>query len=528
MTLAVYAALLASLFVTTPPPLPPRPKLVVVITVDQLRPDYLTRWKGQLTGGLAQLMTEGAFFTEGYQDHAVTETAPGHATILSGMWPAHTGIISNVEGVLDSTASLLGTTGPGASPKRFRGTTLFDWLKAADPTARALSVSRKDRGAILPIGQSKQQVFWYQSGLFTTSRYYADSLPSWVQAFNARRLPFKAANTTWSLLLPDTAYKETDNEPWENNGGDLVFPHRLPADSILAAAAVAGVPAMDSLTLLFALEGLNALRLGRRGTDVLAVSLSTTDAIGHTYGPDSREIHDQVLRLDRYLSWFLKRLTDRVGRDNVVVMLTADHGVTPFPERTRTKIGGAAYRVLLDTLITAVNRDLDRLAGAGTAPRQWLEFDTGMLFLRDNGRFAATGVKTDSILDALTTRILRIQGVARVIKPADLPRADTASDPVARRWLHHLPPDAGVVLTVTLQPGSVWDIPNVPIAMHGQPSEDDAHVPIMFWGRGVRRGSYAGRTNTVDIAPTLAVLLGVSPLSLVDGHARTEALLPRN
>src|SRR5881394_1603075 len=521
MNFAVILAVLS--WLTTPPP--PRPKLVVVITVDQLRPDYFARWKSQLTGGLGQLATEGAFFTDGYQDHAITETAPGHATILSGRWPAHTGIITNAAGVQDSVAPLLGTSGFGASPRRLRTTTLVDWLKAADPTARALSVSRKDRGAILPIGQSKEQVYWYQSGLFTTSRYYADTLPTWVQAFNARRLPFKAANTVWSLLLPDSAYKEPDNEPWENGGVGIVFPHALPADSIRAAAAVVGVPAMDSLTLLFALEGLEALRLGRKGTDILAVSLSTTDAVGHAFGPDSREIHDQVLRLDHYLGWFLKRVTDRVGKDNVVVVLTADHGVTSYPERTRAKTGAPAYRVLLDTLITAVNHDLDAVAGTS---RQWLGFDLGMLFLQDNGRFAAMGIRTDSILDAVSARILRVPGVARVIKTADLPRADTASDPTARRWLHQLTPDAGVAVVVSLRPGSVWDIPNVPIAMHGQPSDDDAHVPIIFWGRGVKRGTYAGRINTVDIGPTLAVLLGVSPLSLVDGHARTDALLPRN
>jgi arylsulfatase A-like enzyme len=281
---------------------------------------------------------------------------------------------------------------------------------------------------------------------------------------------------------------------------------------------------MDSLTLLFALEGFEALKLGRKGTDILAVSLSTTDAIGHAFGPDSREIHDHVLRLDHYLAWFLKRVTDRVGKDNVVVVLTADHGVTSFPEYTRAK-GGTAYRVLLDTLVTAMNADLDRVAGT---TREWLSFDTGMLFLHDNGRFSAMGVKTDSILDALTARILRVPGVGRVIRPADLTRADTTSDPVARRWLHQLTPDAAVALTVTLQPGSVWDIPNALIAMHGQPSEDDAHVPIIFWGRGIRRGVYAGRINTVDIAPTLAAVLGVAPLSLVDGHVRADALAPRN
>jgi arylsulfatase A-like enzyme len=523
MTFLLWALLAA------PAPQPPaRPKLVVVITVDQLRPDYLDRWKAQLTGGLAQLVAEGAVFTQGYQDHGVTETAPGHSTILSGLWPAHTGIMRNSQGVQDDAAPLLETTGPGggASPRRFRGTTLVDWLKASDPTARALSVSRKDRGAILPIGQSKEQVYWYRAPIFTTSKYYSDTLPAWVQAFNARHLPFRAANSAWTLLLPDSAYTEADNEPWENGGHDVLFPHRLPADSLRAAAALIDVPAMDSLTLLFALEGLEAMRLGRKGTDILAVSLSTTDAIGHAFGPDSREIHDQVLRIDRYLGWFLKRVTDRVGKDNVVLVLTADHGVTSFPERTRAKTGAPAYRVQLDTLLTAVNRDLDRLAGAS---REWLGFDTGMLFLQDNGRFAATGVKTDSVLDALTLRILRVQGVARVLKPADLARADTASDPIARRWLHHLAPDAGVVLTVTLQPGSIWAASDgAVIAMHGQPSEDDTHVPIIFWGRGIKAGTYATRMNTVDIAPTLGALLGVTPLSLIDGRARAEALVPKD
>ncbi len=506
---------------------PPRPKLVVVITVDQLRPDYFDRWKSQLTGGLFQLVNEGAVFADGYQDHAVTETAPGHSTILSGLWPAHTGIIRNGQGVQDSTAPLLDVSGPGASPRRVRGTALFDWLKAVDPTARALSVSRKDRGAILPIGHAKEQVYWYQSGLFTTSRYYADSLPRWVRAFNARRLPFKAANTTWALLLPDSAYKEDDNEAWENGGRDVLFPHRLPPDSVRAAAAIAGTPMLDSLTLLFALDGLEALRLGKKGTDILAVSLSSTDAVGHTYGPDSREIHDQVLRLDRYLAWFLKRVTDKVGRDNVVVVLTADHGVTSFPERARAKTGAQVYRVSVDTIVTAVNREIDRLAGTGT-PREWLSFESGMLFLQDNGRFAATGVKTDSILGAVAARMRAVPGVGRVDRVADLPRADTTSDPVARRWIHHLPADAGVVLVVSPQPGSVWGIENAPIAMHGQPSDDDSHVPIIFWGRGVKRGIYRSRTNTVDIAPTLGRLLGVTPLSLIDGRVLTEALAPRN
>src|SRR5881396_1782462 len=153
MNFAVILAVLSWLTTAAPP----RPKLVVVITVDQMRPDYFTRWKSQLSGGLAQLATEGAFFTDGYQDHAITETAPGHSTILSGRWPAHTGIITNAGGVQDSVAPLLGTSGFGASPRRFRGTTLFDWLKAADPTARALSVSRRTGVRFSPSGRRRSR-----------------------------------------------------------------------------------------------------------------------------------------------------------------------------------------------------------------------------------------------------------------------------------------------------------------------------------------------------------------------------------
>src|SRR5438552_1128735 len=333
----------------------PRPRLVVVITVDQLRPDYLDRYRSQLTGGLALLLKQGAVFTEAYQDHAVTETAPGHSTILSGRWPAHTGIVRNTAGVQDSTAPLVGVTGLGASPARFRGTALFDWLKAAEPGARALSVSGKDRGAILPLGRAKEQVYWYAGGYFTTSRYYADSLPEWVRVFNGRRIPFKAAGANWNLLLPARAYPEPDSEPYENSGKDFTFPHRLSPDSAQAALEYLGVPSMDSLTLAFALEGVRALALGSRGAvDLLSVSLSTTDYVGHAYGPDSREIHDQVLRLDRSLGLFLQQLFVRYGSGNVLIVLTADHGVTPFPERSRAEGHRDAQRVNVHSMIAAV------------------------------------------------------------------------------------------------------------------------------------------------------------------------------
>jgi predicted AlkP superfamily pyrophosphatase or phosphodiesterase len=510
------------------PALPPqtRPRLVVVITVDQLRPDYLDRYRPQLRGGFAMLLKNGASFTDAYQDHAVTETAPGHATILSGRWPAHTGIIRNSAGVQDSSAPLIGFTGPGASPARFRGSSFFDWLKAAEPEARALSVSRKDRGAILPIGRAKEAVYWYQSGFFTTSRYYSDSLPSWVRAFNARRAPFRAAGATWDLLLPARDYPEPDSVPYENGGANFTFPHRLPTDSGRAAAALAGVPTMDSLTLAFALEGVRAMQLGSRGaTDLLAVSLSTTDAVGHAFGPDSREIHDQVVRLDRYLGSFLQQLFVRYGTGNVLIVLTADHGVTPFPERSRALGRTTAGRVIPDSIIASVNTALDQRAGGDGG--DWLQFETGMVLLPDRARLAARGVNVDSVITDVATRLRALPGVARVDRPADLSAKDT-TDPVVRRWVHQVPPDAGVELVATLKPYSIWGYDNVLIAMHGQPTELDAHVPLILWGAGIRRGAYGGRVSTVDIAPTLARLLDLTPAEPLDGRALTEALGARN
>ena len=178
------------------------PTLVVQITVDQLRPDYLDRFAPQLTGGLGRLMRNGARFTNAAHDHAATETAPGHATVWSGRHPSHTGIVTNAIGVGDPQSPVLFGRVGGASPFRFRGSALFDWIRIDDPASRALSVSRKDRGAILPIGRAKQQAYWYSGdGRFTTSRYYADTLPTWVQRFNARDFLSRYRGKDWTLLL---------------------------------------------------------------------------------------------------------------------------------------------------------------------------------------------------------------------------------------------------------------------------------------------------------------------------------------
>ena len=496
-------------------PAPARPTLVVFITVDQLGSDYLERYGANLTGGLRRLRDEGALWMRGRQDHAITETAPGHASTMSGRFPVHTGIASNSQGVNTADAPLIGSTDIGASPFRFRGTTLYDWMKAADPTTRVLSVSRKDRGAILPIGRAKADVYWFTSdGEFTASTYYRDTLPSWVRGFNARRVPQGYAGKSWEPLQPADRYAEPDSNPLEALGADYTFPHVMPGDPAVSARTFREYPWMDSLTLAFALEGVRTMGLGASAgrTDLLAVSLSTTDAVGHRYGPDSKEIHDQILRLDRYLGDFLDVLLALRGAPRVVIALTADHGIAPFPElRSPYYANHDAQRVSAGLAWRKVYEAM-RAAGVDTAA---VDNDDGFR-VRDAEAFRRAGVDPDAIA-ALWVRELRtLNGVARADLLRDLAPVDTAHDDIARRWLHMLPLDGPVRAVVTLEPFGYWQ--GVNYATHGQPHDYDTNVPVLFWGAGIASGQRAGNARVVDMAPTLAAWLGVTPLEPLDGH----------
>lgn len=499
-----------------------RPTLVVMLTVDQLRPDYLTMWAPQFTGGLARLLGGGAVFLNGYQDHANTETAPGHASILSGRFPRSTGIVSNSEGVYDPQFPLIGARGDPASPYRFRGTTLVDWLRVANPASKALSVSRKDRGAILPIGRAKQPVFWYarSNGTFTTSRYYGDSLPSWVQEFNDRRLPYQWAGKSWDLLLDPSAYSEVDSAPFENGGLDYAFPHFFPTDPTQAAQSFAAFPFMDQLTLSFALQGVRQMRLGAGpGTDLLAVSLSTTDAVGHGFGPDSREVHDQIVRLDRYLGAFFDTLFTLRDSTRIVIALTSDHGVTPLPlSKTRYPNQGAG-RV---NIRPAVGPLFASLRDVGVDTSAFSFDDEGVLYL-DESALSQKGLRAEAVARTFASEVMKVPGVLRVDRVSTLAAKDTSTDYVARRWLHLLPPERPAAAVVTLKPYWYWSTVN--FATHGSPHDSDANVPIIFYGAGIKPGRHTKKTLVVDIAPTLAEIVGVKPTEEhLDGRPIRDAM----
>jgi predicted AlkP superfamily pyrophosphatase or phosphodiesterase len=497
------------------------PTLVVLITVDQLRGDMLDRYRGDLRHGYARLM-RGAWFVNGFQDHAITETAPGHASTLSGRFPRSTGIIQNSAGVGDPNFTMLGgnPNALGASPMRFRGTTLFDWLSTKDSRARALSVSMKDRGAILPIGRAKQQVYWYLgNGTFTSSTYYRDTLPAWVSAFNARRIPQSYAGAEWRLSRDASVYPEPDSVPYEGRGRDYLFPHRFPPDSARAAGYISVTPSIDSLTAVFALEGLRQTGLGLGShTDVLAVSFSATDAIGHTYGPDSREAHENEIRLDETIGWFLDSLYRMRDSSRVVIALTGDHGVQPIRELARDRGEATGNQGLLVSVLGPVTAARAALRAAGVDTMA-LDYDPPTIGL---DRAALRGkISADSLLDALSQATRLVPGVARVDRMAALRRADFATDPIARRWAHQIPEGVNVDLAITLTRYSYWYNAT---ATHGSPYDQDAHVPIIFYGVGVRPGRYGTFARTVDIAPTLAQILGVRPTERLDGVVLMEAV----
>jgi len=509
------------------------PKLVLFITVDAMRPDYLTRFEPQLTGGLGRLYRGGAFFTNAYQDHAITETAPGHSATMSGRFPVHTGISANTAGVADSTVSLIDASGVGASPFRFRGTTLTDWLIARDPRTKALSVSRKDRAAILPIGKSKQPVFWYSpNGTFTTSTYYRASLPEWVKTFNARRLPASYAGRVWQPLLPASAYSEPDSVPAEAGGVGFLFPHPEPASADSTAKTLGDFPWMDDVTLQFALAGVNALHLGEGPeTDVLAISLSTTDAIGHHYGPDSRELHDQILRLDRSLGVFLDSLFRMRNQKDVIIALTADHGLTPYPEVHGHDQNAGALRVDIKPVLQRLSNSLAR-AGvpgkglslvSGVYRGNGFSQDGGVLEL-DSTALAKAKVNRDSLLRALRADFLSVKGVARADRISELAKADTVHDNIARRWLHMFGDEQKAAMVVTLAPYDYWASSTSALAQHGSPNDLDAHVPIIFYGDRIHPGRYPEFARVVDMAPTLASIVHVAPQEKLDGHVLQDAL----
>ncbi|MCC6245713.1 MAG: alkaline phosphatase family protein, partial [Gemmatimonadaceae bacterium] len=355
-------------------------------------------------------------------------------------------------------------------------------------------------------------------GRFTTSRYYADTLPTWAQQFNATDFTAKYLGTDWTLLLDASQYPEKDTVPYEHSGKDFVFPHRLDSARRAGTYNFTDYPWMDDATVNMALAGVNAMELGKGPTlDVLAVSLSTTDAIGHAYGPNSLELHDQVLRADRALGRLIDSLFVLRDSTRIVFALSADHGVTPLPEETMPGTDPDRGRVNTKPVIDAARSALASQGVEGDA----LLLQAGILSL-DRRRLAARGVNSDSVITALRKSLLALPGMLRVDRVSSLAAAAKRGDKIARRWLNAVPNDMDAELTVTFKPGYYWF--ETRYATHGSPHDLDARIPIIFMGPMFSPGKYGKPVRSVDIAPTLGAATDIPPIEPVDGRVLTEAL----
>lgn len=503
-------------------PLSPRPRLVVFVSVDQLRFDYLTRFETLFQGGFRRVLDRGALFVNARYRHANTETGPGHAVLVSGRNGSHSGIIANewwdalahamVNVVDDPAQSPLGGAVRAASPANFMGFTIGDVLKRTSPASRVVSLSFKDRAAVLMGGRRADAAFWFdnKAGRFVSSTYYMDALPPWLVAWQRRRPADAFRGRPWTRLLPDTAAYERLAGPDAQEGeccqADIVFPHALkgqpPQEDFYASLRRTGYA--DELTLELALKALAAYSLGRRpATDMLFVGFSSLDGVGHTYGPDSQEAMDVVLRLDR----LLQRLADaaRAATANqALLVLVADHGSMPLVEVLK-KRGVEARRVRPALIEGAVQKALQERFPQATGLVE--HFDSPNFYL-DLDAIERQGLRRADVETAVGEAALSTGIVDRVYTQASFLGAAPFGDPdfALFRASFFAPRSPHVILR--LKEYVLVDERTTGTG-HGSPNDYDRHVPLAFLGNGIAAGRYDAPCGPEDVAPTLGALLGL-------------------
>lgn len=516
----------------------PGPRLGVVIVVDQMRADALTRQGGFYTDGLAELLHSGAVFTDAHQDHAITETAVGHATIATGVFPRRHGIVGNTwydrramrafYASEDTTVQTPDTPSePGRSPAQLRVTTVGDWLKAASPQSKVVAVALKDRAATFMGGRHADGAYWYADdiGRFVTSTYYrADSLP-WLATFNASGRVEGFFSQTWALSAPEETYfvAREDSFATEADGVRVTFPHRFAGDSLGSAfyRTLRISPYADELTFEVARLIVEHHGLGiDAAPDLLFIGASAADYIGHTFGPLSKEAADYYLRLDVMVGDFLRFLTEHLGPDRYVVVLTSDHGVLPLPEDLARR-GLPAMRVARDDvqqqLQQAVGAALDA-AGPSTRPRA--RFVNGLVFESEPGAIS------DSALAALRSDVAGRMKAAPFVDDAFTYEElhGTGDDrPYLELFRRQFPEDLTPDVSFRFSPLALvaWGDYGT---THGSPYVYDTWIPLVVKGKGVTPGRFDRRVRSVDIAPTLARLLGIQPPGGLDGLVLEEVL----
>ena len=508
-----------------------RPKLVVVIALDQFRADYLARFEAHFgDAGFKRLLREGASFT-GHYGHYATYTGPGHALLLSGSYPYVNGISSNKfynpatsrseAMVFDGQSKILGLQDTPAdmdvSPRNFYGSTVGDELILAQGRqAKTIALATKGRGAIL-MGGRMAKTYWMNddTGDMTTSTYYASALPAWVETWNKKKLADSWFGKTWDRALPVTAYATAAADDTASEGGwkglGKTFPHKV--DGKLKAPgpdyyeALCATPYANDWELDFAKAAIESEQLGQRGvTDMLAISLSATDLAGHDFGPMSQEVQDIVVRTDKQMGEFLDWVYSKLGKDEVTVVLSADHGGVPIPEQL-TSFGFSAGRIKKKAISEVVEKALkDKFGG-----EKWVvAMEDPHIFL-DRKKIEEKKLKPEDVERVAGEAAARLEGFGGYFTRTSLLQGKVPDSDLGRSILRtYFVPRGGDVVMWTL-PFYIWGkyAEKDQGTTHGTFYRYDTDVPVLISGPGVKPGKY-GTHEMVDLAPTLSHLLGIA------------------
>jgi predicted AlkP superfamily pyrophosphatase or phosphodiesterase len=502
----------------------PEVRLVVLIAVDQMRYDYLTRFRGEFTGGFSRLLAQGAVFTDAHLEHYPTVTAVGHATMLSGATPSVSGIIGNdwfdretatqVQSITDTTVKPVGGAPDAAtaSPRRLLVSTVGDEMKLASGlpkgaanAPKVIGMSLKDRSAVMPAGRGADAAYWFdnKSGAFISSTYYMPDVPAWVRAFNDRHLADAHLGVEWKPLSPPSAVLKLMPKEKGQPYYDAVF----------------ASPWGNELLLEFAHDALTHERMGQRGTtDLLSVSFSSNDSIGHTYGPESPQVRDISIRTDRAIGQLLQRIDKLVGLRHTIVALTADHGVAWVPEEVinRSMAGG---RMTNKELFGPIEQALAARFGQG----QWLLSTAGSSPYLNYALIAEMKVDAAEVRRVAAAAAAAVPHVARVYTRDQLLHGAVADDRIAKRVIRGFNAQRSGDLEIILEPN--W-LRSATGTTHGTPYNYDSHIPLVLMGPRIKPGTYTDHVALNDLAPTITTILGVDPPSGSSGRVLTEALLP--
>ena len=553
------AAIFAALLFVSPVYADDKPKLILQITVDQLRGDLPTRYYDRLgEGGFRYLWESGVVYRDAHHGHANTETIVGHATLATGAHPSNHGMIGNLwfdretgfttynveDGryrLLTKGASVDAETeidptqraarSEGRSPAAILVTTFADELRSnTGGKSKVIGVSVKDRGAISMAGHSGT-AYWFSkaSGEFVTSTYYLDQYPDWVNAFNAGEPAQRFAGTEWQLLHDRDTYLfgDSDDRPWETDIGGFgrTFPHSFgDGTSPYFTTWLTLSPPGDRLVLDFTKQALVEEQLGQDAdTDYLAVSFSSTDYVGHVFGPSSLEAEDNILRLDRTLAELFEFVDEKVGLDNTLIVLSADHGGPDTPGYLNELSIPAGY----------VDPDSWDKDAAIERVKEQFKIKGDLIAAYDHPYvYFSDAVKNDGRIDkaaleaAVVEELLKFDGVSLAVSSSALREGKLPDTETYRPVINNFNPKRSGEVFIVFEPNwFINDMEGLTVAStHGSPWRYDTYVPIVFAGMGLEPRTVDRRVQTVDVAVTLSAFMGIKPPSGSAGVPLTEVL----